>query len=66
MGIEAAKAVLEYGFAILRLPHLICLIDPDNIPSVRVATKIGMNFEYEGTDNKGPFLLYSMSCPSLQ
>jgi RimJ/RimL family protein N-acetyltransferase len=42
---------------------LICLIDRDNIASIRVATKIGMTFEREGTDDKGPFLLYSTSRP---
>jgi len=26
-----------------------------------VATKIGMNFEKEGEDEKGPFLLYAIN-----
>jgi RimJ/RimL family protein N-acetyltransferase len=56
---EAAKAILEYGFSILRLPRLVCLIDRENIASIKVATKIGMSFEKEGRDEKGPFLLYS-------
>lgn len=38
-----------------------CLIDRQNEASKRVATKIGMRFEQEGLDQKGPFLLYSMS-----
>jgi ribosomal-protein-alanine N-acetyltransferase len=63
LGTEAAQAVLDYGFTRLHLPRLICLIDRDNIASIRVATKIGMTFEREGTDDKGPFLLYSTSRP---
>lgn len=56
---EAAQAIIDYGFRELRLPRLICLVDPANLASVRVAAKIGMIFEREGSDEKGPFLLYS-------
>jgi len=59
LGTEAAQAVLEYGFGRLRLSRLICLIDRENLASINVATKIGMSFEREGRDEKGPFLLYS-------
>ena len=59
LGTEAALGVLEHGFETLRLPRLICLIDRDNLASIKVATKIGMTFEREGSDEKGPFLLYS-------
>ncbi|MEX2029528.1 MAG: GNAT family N-acetyltransferase [Anaerolineales bacterium] len=59
LGTEAAQGVLEYGFGTLGLDRLICLIDRENAASIRVATKIGMTFEREGSDEKGPFLLYS-------
>ena len=59
LGTEAAQAILEYGFQQLNLPRLICLIDAENLASIRVATKIGMTFEREGRDEKGPYLLYS-------
>ena len=59
LGTEAAQAVLDYGFEILDLSRLICLIDRDNLASIRVAEKIGMTFEKEGRDDKGPYLLYS-------
>ena len=39
---EAAQAVREYAFQQLQLPHLISLIRVGNIPSRRVAEKIGM------------------------
>jgi RimJ/RimL family protein N-acetyltransferase len=59
LGTEAAKGILDYGFEQLHLIRLICLIDQDNMASIRVATKIGMTFEREGQDEKGQFLLYS-------
>jgi ribosomal-protein-alanine N-acetyltransferase len=61
LGTEAAQAVLDYGFEALQIPRLICLIDRDNRASIRVAEKIGMTFEKEGIDDKGPFTLYSRS-----
>lgn len=59
LGAEAAQGILRYGFEQLGLPRLICLIDPDNRASIKVAAKIGMAFEKEGQDDMGPFLLYS-------
>ena len=61
LGTEAARALVHYGFEQLQLPRLICLIDGENQASIKVAMKIGMAFEKEGKDEKGPFLLYSMS-----
>ena len=58
---EAAQALLHYGFEHLHLSRLICLIEPGNQASIKVATKIGMIFEKEGTDEKGPFLVYAIS-----
>jgi ribosomal-protein-alanine N-acetyltransferase len=59
LGTEAAQAILDYGFEKLNLPRLICLIDGENLASIKVAEKIGMAFEKEGRDEIGPFLLYS-------
>jgi RimJ/RimL family protein N-acetyltransferase len=58
---EAAQAILDYGFGKLGLHRLVCLIDRENLASIRVASKIGMTFEKEGRDEKGPFLLYSIA-----
>jgi RimJ/RimL family protein N-acetyltransferase len=44
---EAAQAVRDHGFRDLKLPRVISLIHPDNLPSRRVAEKIGMTFEKE-------------------
>ncbi len=37
----------DYGFGELGLPRLVCLIDPANTASIRVAEKLGMAFERE-------------------
>lgn len=60
---EVAQAILHYGFERLKLSRLICLIDPANIASQRVAEKMGMKWErtvngWEG-DNI-PFYIYSI------
>jgi len=59
LGTEAAQGILNYGFNHLHLSRMICLIERGNVASVKVAEKIGMSFEREGRDDKGPFLLYS-------
>jgi ribosomal-protein-alanine N-acetyltransferase len=58
---EVAQALVHYGFENVGRSRLICLIEPQNQASIRVATKIGMTFERDGQDEVGPFLLYSMS-----
>jgi ribosomal-protein-alanine N-acetyltransferase len=44
---EAAKACKAYGFNQLGLNKLISIIDPKNVPSIRVAEKIGFTKEKE-------------------
>jgi ribosomal-protein-alanine N-acetyltransferase len=65
LGTEAAQAILNYGFEQLQLSRLICLIDRDNQASQNVAQKIGMTFEKEVDDGKGPALLCSTSKQTL-
>ena len=66
MGTEAAQGVLDYGFEKLNRSRLICLVEAGNRASIRVAQKIGMAFEKEGQDDKGPFLLYARYHPALE
>jgi RimJ/RimL family protein N-acetyltransferase len=61
LGSEAALGIRDYAFEQLGLSRLICLIDRDNIALIRVAEKVGMRFEKEGRDDKGPFMLYSIN-----
>ena len=44
-GTEAATAVRDYARNKLGIDRLICLIEPVNIRSIRVAQKLGMNYE---------------------
>lgn len=58
---EAAQAILNYGFEQAGLARLICVINPDNHASARVAMKIGMTLEIDGDVNGEPTLLYSIN-----
>lgn len=61
LGTEAAEGILNYGFGKLNLSRLICVIEPENIASQKVAEKIGMSFEKESSDELGLFWVYSIS-----
>jgi len=60
LGTEAAQAILHYGFQQLHLSRLICLIDPGNQASSKVARKIGMTLEKELELDGEPTLIYSI------
>jgi len=64
LGTEVARAIAQYVFERLQLTRLICLIDPENQASIRVANKIGMVFEKEFEDEFGRALVYATSRPS--
>ena len=59
-GSEAALGIRDYAFDKLGLTRLVCLIDEENIASIKVAAKIGMKFEKVGEDELGPFHLYTL------
>lgn len=60
---EAAQAILQYGLEQVGLSRLICVINPGNRASSKVAMKIGMTLEIDGNVNGEPTLLYSISKP---
>ena len=43
---EAAAAVCDYAFNQLKLPRIICLIDPENARSITLAGKLGMKLSH--------------------
>jgi RimJ/RimL family protein N-acetyltransferase len=57
---EAASAIANYAFETLGLRRLVCMIEREHVASQRVAEKIGMRFERDGQDEKGPYQLYSI------
>jgi ribosomal-protein-alanine N-acetyltransferase len=59
LGTEIAQAIVQYAFEQLHLSRLVCMIDPNNQASMKVAKNIGMSLEKEMNDEMGPFLLYS-------
>ncbi|MGE5213947.1 MAG: GNAT family N-acetyltransferase [Nitrospirota bacterium] len=58
---EAARAVRDHAFADLKLPRVISLIHPENIPSRRVAEKNGMKVEKEITFRGFPTQVYAIT-----
>jgi [ribosomal protein S5]-alanine N-acetyltransferase len=58
---EAARAVRDHAFTNLKLPRLISLVHPDNLPSRRVAEKNGMKIEKEIRFRGFPTLVYAIS-----
>jgi RimJ/RimL family protein N-acetyltransferase len=58
---EAARTVRDYAFVSLKLPRVISLIHPENIPSRRVAEKIGMTPEKEITFRGFPTTVFALS-----
>jgi RimJ/RimL family protein N-acetyltransferase len=58
---EAARAVRDYAFGDLKMPRVISLIHPENIPSRRVAEKIGMTPEKEITFRGFPTIVFALS-----
>jgi len=61
---EAAKGILDYAFSHLNLTRIICLIDPENIASQKVAERIGMKLERKVDGIAGdnfPTLIYAIN-----
>ena len=44
-GFEGARAVLDHGRDVLRLPRIVAIVNNDNGPSARLLEKLGMKFE---------------------
>jgi RimJ/RimL family protein N-acetyltransferase len=61
---EIGRAVRDYAFGTLGIPHLISLIHPGNQGSIRVAQKIGASFEGEYVFNGARHLIYGQDSPS--
>jgi len=61
---EAALGIMDYAFEKLNVSRLICLIDPSNSASQKVAQRIGMTLERKVDGIAGdnfPTLIYSIS-----
>ena len=58
---EAAQATRDHAFRDLKLPRMISLIHPDNLPSRRVAEKNGMKIEKKTVFRGSPTLAFAIS-----
>ena len=58
---EAAKAIYDYGYQELNLEKIVAIVDPDNIPSIKLLSKLGLEFEkmIRLPDDEIEILLYS-------
>jgi ribosomal-protein-alanine N-acetyltransferase len=63
LGTEAAQLAAERAFKRFGLTRLVALIHPDNIPSRRVANKLGMTEERELVHDGEPTVLASIVSP---
>ncbi|MBM3184309.1 MAG: GNAT family N-acetyltransferase, partial [Chlamydiae bacterium] len=61
LAVEAAAAIVEYGFRELHLDQVIAIIDPQNKQSVRVAAKIGMHYWKDSVFHEIPVRIYRLS-----
>jgi RimJ/RimL family protein N-acetyltransferase len=62
---EAAKAALDYGFRNFKVTKLVSTIHPENIPSQRVAERLGetkgVRFEHVIFGNRSPVDIWEIS-----
>jgi RimJ/RimL family protein N-acetyltransferase len=61
LGTEAAAAMRDYAFTVLKLPRLVSLIRQGNRASRRIAEKVGMRMETTLTRYGGEYQLYACS-----
>jgi RimJ/RimL family protein N-acetyltransferase len=60
---EAARACLDYAFDVMKRDHVISLIDPANVSSIRVAEKIGETVEGEVVIQGHRLIVYGARSP---
>jgi RimJ/RimL family protein N-acetyltransferase len=61
---EAAAAAMDYWFRVLQKPHVISLIRPGNVASVRVAERLGMKYDRRVLWNGAEADLFMLNYPS--
>jgi RimJ/RimL family protein N-acetyltransferase len=58
---EASKATLKYGFEEVKLDRIVAIAKPENIASVRVIQKIGMQYEKDANFYNVDVVYYAQS-----
>ena len=62
---EAATHTLAYGFDTLKIPLITGKAHVDNIASLKILEKIGMNFIREEVEDDCPIKIYTLANPNL-
>ncbi|MEX2016801.1 MAG: GNAT family N-acetyltransferase [Candidatus Hydrogenedentales bacterium] len=62
--VEASRALIDYAFNTVRLPHLVVEMDEPNVASARVAEKLGARFIKRYSRNNLPTLRYVLNAPA--
>ena len=57
---EGARAALAHTFTDLKIPHIISLIDPENVASIRVAERLGQRLEERIEFREHEMLVYGI------
>jgi RimJ/RimL family protein N-acetyltransferase len=57
---EAARAFIDWGFASLPAPYFTAMIHPDNLASIRVACRLGMEPLREDVLLDSPVVVYAV------
>jgi RimJ/RimL family protein N-acetyltransferase len=55
--------VRDHAFGVLHVPHLISVIERENVASIRVAERIGATFERDYDLNGTPCAIYGQAAP---
>jgi RimJ/RimL family protein N-acetyltransferase len=58
---EAAAACRDHARDALRAAELVAIINPDNVPSQRVAERIGLTYQRDGRYLNAPARIYAMT-----
>jgi len=58
---EATKAIYDYGYQDLKLEKIVAIVNPDNLSSIKLLSKLGLEFEkmIRLPDEEIDILLYS-------
>ncbi len=59
---EAARACLEWGFAVLSVAYITAMIHPENARSIRVAQRLGFRPAREDMLLGDPVIVYTVEC----
>lgn len=66
LGGEAAQAIVNYAFEVLKRPRIIAMMFPENKASIKTADHCGLRFEKEMVDEFGPYLIYAKANNGLE